>query len=134
MTAPQVPNRQQYAYPTPAPPAATPIRFVDGNPRPSKSPRHAAPPELPSNTYAEYGARFAPPYNGNTSAMATRTNEYFPTTMPMQAWTTGPDTSVVYGTATQPLQGPNAQHYEFPSEHYVKEESNPQQHYTWNPS
>jgi len=65
--------------------------------------------------------------------MPTRAPDYFPTTMSMQnSWTTGPETGVVYGTASQ---NPGVQHYEFPSEQYVKDEGGSQsQNYTWNPA
>jgi hypothetical protein len=51
----------------------------------------------------------------------------------MQAWTTAPDTTGVYGTAMQAPTS-NLQHYEFPNENYLKEESHTQQNYTWNPA
>ena len=144
MAAPQPPSRQQYPYPASAPPTGTPIRFIDNNPRPAKSPRHIAPPELPSNApnpYPDYGTRFAPPYNGTQeTSLPTRDPDYFPTPLPLQsqAWTTAQDTQALYGTATttpaqQRGQAP-AQHYEFPSEQYVKEEPHTHGNYTWNPA
>ena len=133
MAAPPVPNRH-YSFSSSGTPSGAPIRFVDSNPRPTKSPRHAAPPELLSNPYSDYGTRLTSPYNGNNSPLTTRTSEYFPATMPMPAWTTGPESGVVYGTAAQPIQPPTTQHYEFPNESYVKEENNHPQHYTWNQS
>jgi hypothetical protein len=132
-----VPIRQQYTYhhtPTSAPTIGDPLRFIDGNPRPAKSPRHVAPPELPSNVpYNEYGTRFAPPYSGPSEAMPARAPEYFPTTMSINAWTSGPEAGVVYGTSSQT---PGVHHYEFPNEQYVKEEEapHPPMHYTWNQS
>jgi len=130
------PIRQQYAYhhpPTSAPSAGESLRFIDSNPRPAKSPRHVAPPELPSNApYSEYGARFAAPYSGPSEAMPSRAPDYFPTSMPMNPWTSAPEPGVVYGTSGQ---APGVHHYEFPSEQYVKEEGapHPPMHYTWNP-
>ncbi len=107
------------------------MRFVDSNPRPSKSPRHVAPPEVPSN-YADYPTtRFGPPYSGsNNDPLPSRGPEYFPPAM--QPWTSSPETGVVYGTASQ---APGVQHYEFPNDQYGKEEggSGPP-HYTWNPT
>ncbi|KAG4415211.1 hypothetical protein IFR04_011670 [Cadophora malorum] len=136
MPGPQPPLRQQYAYhPPSSAPTSEPIRFIDSNPRPSKSPRHAAPPEvplpLPSNgNYSEYGSRYMPPYSNNSNeAMPSRAPEYFPPTQQqMQAWTSGPDTGVVYGTS----QAPGVHHYEFPSEQYKEETASQQPHYTWN--
>lgn len=131
------PTRQQYAYhhtPTSAPITSEPLRFIDSNPRPAKSPRHVAPPELSSNApYTEYGTRFALPYSGPSEAMPTRAPEYFPTTMSINAWTSGPEAGVVYGTSSQ---APGVHHYEFPNEQYVKEEEapHPPQHYSWNPT
>lgn len=142
------PLRQQYAYHHPplpsAPPndSSTPLRFIDSNPRPAKSPRHVAPPELPSNAphqpYPEYGTRFAAPYE----AMPSRAPEYFPTTLPMQPWTSGAEAGPgsVYGTSSHPPQHHPQHNYEFPSEQYVKEEQGSQgqgqgpNHYTWNPA
>ncbi|KAH8682872.1 hypothetical protein BGZ60DRAFT_427361 [Tricladium varicosporioides] len=129
------PMRQQYAYhPASAPPTGgPPIRFIDSNPRPTKSPRHVAPPDLPANApYQEYGTRFAPPYSGPTEAMPTRGADYFPTTMPMQAWTSAPEPGPIYGTSTQPES--NVQHYAYPNQNqqtFKEEHNNPQQHYTW---
>ncbi|KAF4624317.1 hypothetical protein G7Y89_g13855 [Cudoniella acicularis] len=99
--------RQQYAYhPASAPPTGgPPIRFIDSNPRPTKSPRHVAPPDLPANgPYSEYGTRFAPPYSGPAEAMPTRGADYFPTTLPMQAWTSAPGPGSIYGTSAQQQQ------------------------------
>lgn len=136
MSATQAPPiRQQYAYHPASAPAAggPPIRFIDSNPRPAKSPRHAAPPELPSNTpYSDYGTRFAPPYSGPAEPMPPRNPDYFPNPVPMQNWTTAPESGGVYGTSAQ-TSSSGQQHYEFPSEQqYVKDENNPQPHYTWN--
>jgi len=130
------PIRQQYAYhPASAPAAgAPPIRFIDSNPRPAKSPRHAAPPELPSNApYSDYGTRFAPPYSGPPEPMPPRNPDYFPNPVSLQnSWTTAPETGAVYETSTQTSSG--QQHYDFPHEQqqYVKDENNTQSHYTWN--
>ena len=137
--------RQQYAYHHPpaneAQPPAT-LRFIDSNPRPAKSPRHVAPPEVPSNApqaYSDYSTRFAAPYSqAPTEAMPSRAPDYFPTTQqhPMsmnQPWTSSSEGGVVYGTA----QPPGVHHYEFPNEqgHFVKQEEapHPPMHYTWNP-
>lgn len=138
MPAPHLPIRQQYAYHPPPPvpnPANDRLRFIDSNPRPAKSPRHTAAPEVlshSSNNYSEYGSRYMPPYSvsiGN-EAMPSRAPEYFPPTQAqIQSWTSGPDTGVVYGTS----QAPDVHHYEFPSEQQYKEDNASQQpHYTWN--
>lgn len=133
------PIRQQYAFhPASAPVAGgPPIRFIDSNPRPTKSPRHAAPPELASNaSYSDYGARFAPPYSGPPEPMPPRNPDYFQSP-PLQNWTSAPETGSLYGTSAQTSsnQQHQQQHYEFPSEQqpqYVKDESSTQSHYTWN--
>jgi hypothetical protein len=133
------PMRQQYAYhPASAPPiGGPPIRFIDSNPRPAKSPRHVAPPELPASSYhSEYSAstRFAPPYSAPSEPMPPRSADYFPPPAPAQSWTTAPEPVSTYGTSTQPSS--SVQHYDFPSEHqYPKEENGTQQqHYTWSHS
>lgn len=141
------PIRQQYAYhhpPVSEALSSAPLRFIDSNPRPAKSPRHVAPPEVPSNApqgYQEYSTRFAAPYSASPNeAMPSRAPDYFPTAHSMsmsQPWTSGPEPGVVYGTS----QPPGVHHYEFPSEQgqYVKEESggggalHPPMQYTWNP-
>jgi hypothetical protein len=136
----QLPIRQQYTYsPTSSPSQnGPPLRFVDSNPRPAKSPRHIAPPKLPSNTpYPDYNARFAPPYGSGNDVVVQRDAGYFPTSLPMQPWTTAPDTTGIYG-AGMPAPAPNLQpqqqqqHYQFPNEPYVKDENNPPHGYTWN--
>lgn len=135
-TAPgsQPPVRQYTFQNSPVSPPAPPVRFIDSNPRPAKSPRHVAPPELPSNaSYPDYGARFAPPYSGSSEPLLQRETGYFPTSLPMQAWTAAPDTTGVYGKTVQAPTS-NAQHYAFPSENYAKEETHTQQNYTWNPA
>ncbi|TVY27084.1 Transcription factor [Lachnellula hyalina] len=129
------PIRQQYAYhPASAPVAGgPPIRFIDSNPRPAKSPRHAAPPELPSNApYSDYGTRFAPAYSGPPEPMPPRNPDYFPNPVSLPtSWTTAAETAGVYGTSSQTSNG--QQHYDFPGEpQYVKNENNTQSHYTWN--
>jgi hypothetical protein len=141
-TSSTIPPPRQYAYhpSAPGPSLTDPLRFVDSNPRPSKSPRHVAPPEIPPipSNYSEYGARFAPPYSGNSNndSLPSRNPDYFhpPHSVGLQPWsgTTGPETGVVYGTS----QAPGVQHYEFPNEgQFVKEEVNGgQPHYTWNSS
>ena len=163
MSAPPIPgrNQHQYTFSSSAAPAqqssGAPIRFVDSNPRPSKSPRHVAPPELPAHSYADYGTRFAAPYNGtgtSSSPLVARTSEYFPTSMSMPPWTSGTESGGSYGTTAQQLPPPIAlgqqqqqqQHYDFPTEGgYVKDDSGvtqglpqPQQHhqphYTWSQS
>lgn len=135
LAGPQPPVRQHYAFQqSPVSPPVPPVRFINSNPRPAKSPRHIAPPELPSNaSYSDYGARFAPPFSGSSEPLPQRDPGYFPTSLPMQAWTTAPDTTGVYGTAMQAPTS-NLQHYEFPNENYLKEESHTQQNYTWNPA
>ncbi|KAH9217481.1 hypothetical protein DL95DRAFT_295096 [Leptodontidium sp. 2 PMI_412] len=144
MPALQPPIRQQYAYhpPSSAPTTSDPLRFIDSNPRPAKSPRHAAPPEVLSNgtsNYSEYGSRYMPPYGVgvsvsnsiNNEAMPSRAPGYFPPTQAqIQSWTSGSDTGAVYGTS----QAPGVHHYEFPSEQYKDESASQQPHYTWNPA
>jgi len=141
-------NRQQYAYhhsQNSETPPSTNLRFIDSNPRPTKSPRHIAHPEVPSNApqaYSDYSTRFAASYTQPPSeAMPPRALEYFPTTQQQsmsmsQPWTTGPESSVVYGTSRQP----GVHHYEFPHEQsqYVKGDGggaapHPPMQYTWNP-
>ncbi|KAH8766238.1 hypothetical protein BGZ57DRAFT_943380 [Hyaloscypha finlandica] len=128
--------------PSSEPPSSTTLRFIDSNPRPAKSPRHVAPPEVPSNApqaYSEYSTRFAAPYSQAPSvAMRSRAPEYFPTTqqhsMTMnQPWTSASEVGGVYGTS----QPPSVHQYEFPTEQsqYVKQEGeapHPPMHYTWN--
>lgn len=129
------PAPQQYTFQTPSNSShsGSQIRFIDNNPRPAKSPRHVAPPELPTSSYNDYSARFAPPYNNPGDGLPPRDSGYFSTSLPMhQAWSAPSDTSGTYGTS---LQGaPSGQHYQFPTEGYVKEENNQQQNYTWNNS
>ncbi|KAG9231886.1 hypothetical protein BJ875DRAFT_381924 [Amylocarpus encephaloides] len=142
------PPLRQYAYhPASAPPiSGQPIRFIDSNPRPAKSPRHVAPPDIPPGSYhSDYAAstRFAPPYSASTEPMPTRSADYFPQPAPVPSWTTGPESGPIYGGSTASAQQPPAgiQHYDFPTEthsysreepvqQYSKEES-AQQHYTW---
>ncbi|KAL3422713.1 transcriptional regulator vib-1 [Phlyctema vagabunda] len=145
MPAPQSISRSQYQY---YPPPTTssnplPVRYVDSNPRPAKSPRHIGPPDLPTNPYSEYGsARFAPSYTGlgdvsaplqspPTVQTSVQQREYFPTTssMSMQAWTTAADAGGIYGTS---MPAGSAQQYNFSGDsQYVKNET--ASHYTWNP-
>ncbi|CAG8976964.1 hypothetical protein HYALB_00010946 [Hymenoscyphus albidus] len=140
MAPSQAPLRQsQYVYhPASGPPAGvSSLRFIDSNPRPAKSPRHVAPPELPTGSYhGEYAnsTRFAPPYSGPSEpvAMPARGPDYFPNPVPIHPWTTGPDTASVYGTSAQ--TAPSVAHYDFHNEtQYTKEEpqQQQQQHYTW---
>lgn len=143
MPAPAPPLRQQqhqfnYQHTTPssaANPNANTIRFIDNNPRPSKSPRHNAAPELSiSHSFSDFSSRFASPYASNSEApQPVQPRDYFPTSAAMQPWTTAPDTLPAYGTA---MPAPNLPHYQFPNEqHYVKEEhGSGQSHYTWNPA
>lgn len=134
MPGTQPPVRQYTFQHSPVSPPIPPVRFMDSNPRPAKSPRHVAPPALPSNApYPEYGSRFAPPYSEPSEPLPQRDPGYFPTSLPMHAWTTAPDTTGVYGTAMQAPTS-NVQHYVFPNENYVKEEGHTQQNYTWNPA
>ncbi|ESZ93682.1 hypothetical protein SBOR_5922 [Sclerotinia borealis F-4128] len=128
MPAPAPPVRS-YTYQNTTSPSGTPIRFIDSNPRPAKSPRHQAPPESNSSFSSDFTARFT----------AAQPREYFPTSMSMQPWTTSQDTASTYGTT---LPAVTSSHYEYSGDqHYVKEEghSHPQaqhqqpsqQHYTW---
>jgi hypothetical protein len=133
---PQPPSQQQYTF-QPASnqsQGGSQIRFIDSNPRPAKSPRHVAPPELPaSSSYSDFGARFAPPYHGPGELLPPRDLGYFPTSLSMQqSWTATSDTSGVYGA---PLHASApGQHYQFPNDGYVKQEPNQRNNYTWNPS
>lgn len=135
-----LPQQPQYPYqPTSNTTNAAPIRFIDNNPRPTKSPRHAPPPEpLPLPSYSDYGARFAPPYSGPGELLPPREPAYFPShSMPMpQSWTTAAETSGLYGTTTQAPTSSLQHHYQFPNESYAKDENNQSQqnNYTWNPS
>lgn len=139
MAPSQTPLRQQqYVYhPASAPPnGGPPIRFIDSNPRPAKSPRHVAPPELPPGSYHgepyTNSTRFAPPYSGPSEPMPTRGPDYFPNPVPIHPWTTGPDAGAVYGTSAQ--TAPSVAHYDFHNEtQYPKDEPHQQQqqHYTW---
>ena len=134
MSGPKPPIRQFTFQHSPISPPGPPVRFIDSNPRPAKSPRHIAPPELPSSgPFPDLGARFGPSYSGSSEKLQQRESGYFPTSLQMQAWTTAPGTTGMYGTA---LQAPtsNVQHYEFPNENYPKDESHTPQNYTWNPA
>ena len=132
---PPIPH--QYAYSAGAPtPILENIQFLDSNPRPTKSPRHAAPPEIPSNMYTSYGPRFAPPYT-TPGTTASRASEYFPQVLPMHqqhTWTSGTGVAPIYETAPPATE---VQHYDFANQQrYVKEETStqPQQqipHHTW---
>lgn len=120
----QLPIRQQYAYnlSSSPPQMAQQARFVDSNPRPTKSPRHVAPTELPTNPpYQEYNARFAPPYGGSADQLEPRGAGHFPSAMGLQSWTGAPDSTGLYGPP-MPTQSANLQqdHYQFPSEQYPK--------------
>lgn len=129
---PQPPVRQYKFQNSPISPPAPSVRFIDSNPRPAKSPRHVAPPELPSNaSYPEYGSRFAPSYAGTSEPIIQRDPGYFPASLPMQAWTAAADTTSVYGKTTQEPTS-NTQHYAFPNGDYGREETQTQQNYTWN--
>jgi len=130
---PQAPVRQQYPFkPSSVSPTVPPVCFIDSNPRPAKSTRHVAPQDLPSIApYTGYEARFAPPYAGPNGTLPQREPGYFPTSAPMQAWTTAADTGAVYGTAMQTPTS-NIQHYQFHDETYVKEETSTEQNYMWN--
>ncbi|PQE22169.1 hypothetical protein CJF32_00004551 [Rutstroemia sp. NJR-2017a WRK4] len=132
--AARTPPVRAYTYHTTSSPTGTPIRFVDSNPRPAKSPRHAAPPEL-NSSFSDFTARFTAPAPYSSTNEAVQSREYFPTSMSMQPWTTAQETTSTYGT-TLPAVG--SSHYEFSSDqHYVKEEGGSQQqqpsqqHYTW---
>lgn len=142
LTAPtggsQLPIRQQYAYNlASSPPQIVPqTRFVDSNPRPTKSPRHVAPAELPANTsYPEYGARFPPQYGGSNDQLEQRGAGNFPSAMSMQTWTGAPDTSGIYGTSMPALASNVQGQYQFPNEPYPKADgSNPPSNYPWSSS
>jgi len=128
------PIRQQYTYSTGTATVSESLRFIDNNPRPTKSPRHIAPPTVPSNVYPDYGTRFVPPYIGTTEVTPSRAPEYFSPGLPLQSWTSAPNSTPLYGTSNGV---PGLQHYEFPSQQFVKEENSLQQrqhqqlHYTW---
>jgi hypothetical protein len=129
------PIHQQYTYNTGTATTAEPLRFIDSNPRPTKSPRHIAPPTVPSNVYPDYGTRFIPSYTGTTEETHSRAPEYFPPVLPLQSWTSAPNAASLYGTSNAV---PGVQHYEFPSQQFVKEDNslqqqNQQPHYAWQP-
>ena len=166
----QAPQGQQYTFQPPTSSPAElgpPMKFIDNNPRPAKSPRHAAVPDRQAVAteapYPEYSSRYAAPYIGSGGdAMPPRDPGYFPAPLqiqqqqsqpqqqqsqhhhqqqqtqhsqqPQQSWSSNPDTSGVYGTAMQAPVSSLNQHYQFPSEPYVKEETSHHQNYTWNPS
>jgi hypothetical protein len=139
-TMPPPLGRPQYGYgPSSAPPIppSDALRFIDSNPRPSKSPRHMQPPAVPSSnvSYSQYSGTS---YTSSNEVLPSRAPGYFPqsVTMPMQTWTTAPDTGVVYGTSQGGTVQAQQQHYEFPGESYVKGEggAGQQSHYTWNPA
>lgn len=124
-TLSNMPRRQVVYPPQPAPPPEI-IRFVDNNPRPLKSPRHAAPPGapfpvfIPSNSYSGYDAsRFLPSYATPTRALPHP--EYFPPVMPM--WSSGAGSAQIFAT-TAHSTGVGAGHYDFSGvgEQYVKQE------------
>lgn len=141
-------HRPQYQYPaTPQPtsPAGHVGRFLDSNPRPSKSPRHGTPPQLPAVSYTDYGVtRYEPSYPASSgvgpqllasplSQVQLQERGFFPVanTIPMQAWTTATDAVGLYG-ASLPSNN-SAQYGLAPDQYYVKQENPSQQHYTWNP-
>ncbi|KAF5879342.1 putative ndt80 like dna-binding family protein [Botrytis fragariae] len=138
MPAPAPPVRS-YTYHSTTSPGGAPIRFIDSNPRPAKSPRHQAPPELNSSFSSDFTARFNAPAPYSSASDPAHPREYFPTSMSMQPWTTAQDTASTYGTT---LPAVTSSHYEYPGDqHYVKEEGHSQpppphqqpsqQHYTW---
>lgn len=116
------------------------IRFIDSNPRPAKSPRHVSPPPpavIPqSPSYTNFGSRFAPPYNGSGTGLPTVSEpQHFSSTIPLQqSWTAPPDTGGGYEASESLPSMSQSQLYQFPTESYMKEDSNQQQNYTWNPS
>ncbi|QSZ35461.1 hypothetical protein DSL72_008331 [Monilinia vaccinii-corymbosi] len=138
MTA-RAPPVRSYTYQNTTSSSGAPIRFIDSNPRPAKSPRHQAPPELNSSFSSDFTARFPPPAPYSSISEAAQPREYFPTSMSMQPWTTAQDSPSTYGTA---LPAVNSSHYDYSGDqHYVKAESHSQpppqhpqpsqQHYTW---
>ncbi|KAF7907286.1 uncharacterized protein EAF01_004873 [Botrytis porri] len=138
MPAPAPPVRS-YTYQSTTSPSGAPIRFIDSNPRPAKSPRHQAPPELNSSFSSDFTARFNAPTPYSSASDPAQPREYFPTSMSMQPWTTAQDTASTYGTT---LPAVTSSHYEYSGDqHYVKEEGHSQpppphqqpsqQHYTW---
>ena len=131
---PQTSVRQYTFQSSPVSPPVPPPRFVDSNPRPAKSPRHVAAPELPSNApYPKYGDRFPTSYAATSEALLQRDSEYYSMPLSLQNWATTPHTSGNYGRAFQAPTS-NTQHYAFPSEGYVKEETHTPQNYNWNPA
>ncbi|RAL67435.1 hypothetical protein DID88_008190 [Monilinia fructigena] len=98
MPGPAPPVRS-YTYQNTTSPSGAPVRFIDSNPRPSKSPRHQAPPELNSSFSSDFTARFTAPASYSSTTGAAQPREYFPTSMSMQPWTTAQDTASTYGTA-----------------------------------
>jgi hypothetical protein len=131
----QLPIRQQYGYNiTSSPPQIVPqTRFVDTNPRPSKSPRHVAPSELPANTsYPEYGRGFAPQYGSGGDQMEPRGAGPFQPGLSMQNWTGAPDTSGIYGAPMPALASNLQEQYQFSSETFPKSDAgNQPTNYSW---
>lgn len=138
---PQIPIRQQqYAFNiTSSPPQMVPQqpRFGDGNPRPSKSPRHVAPSQLPPDTaYPDYGTRFAAQYAASNEQLEPRGPGHFPPAINMQPWTGAPDTSGIYAPPMPALASIlQEQHYEYPSDGFSKTDSGAApSNYSWSAS
>lgn len=138
----QLPIRQPpYGYAmTSSPPQIVPqTRFVDTNPRPSKSPRHVAPSELPANpSYPEqYGRGFAQQYGSGSEGMEPRGAQggHFQPSMSMQAWTGAPDTSGIYGAPMRALASNLQEQYQFSGEAFPKSDGgNQPSNYSWSSS
>ena len=139
----RLPIRQPpYAYNmTSSPPQIVPqTRFVDTNPRPSKSPRHVAPSELPANTsYPEqYRRSFAQQYGSGSEGMEPRGGAqegHFQQGMAMQAWTGAPDTSGIYGASMPALASNLQEQYQFPGDAFPKSDAgNHPSNYSWSSS
>ncbi len=130
LPAPEGTMRPQFYQMSSAPPPSTlSVQFMDSNPRPTKSPRHAVAPDLSSlPLYASFEERVAPSYTipPQASDQGLPLRDYYPVTLPPENWTTGENGNVTYSTS---MPAPT-QHYTYPPEPYPKDNSQ-QTHYTW---
>lgn len=127
VTAP--PRGQYYHTNSSSPASALPLHFVDSNPRPAKSPRHAAPPDLSSiNPYPPFRDSVPPQYAVPDNEHTVPPRDYFPGNgLPSEAWQPTENGNVSYSA---PMHAPSNQQYGFNAGSYAKEP--PQHpHYTW---
>ena len=121
-------------------------RFVDTNPRPSKSPRHVAPSELPSGAAypSDYGRAYATQFGGGSGSEQMEARGGAPSghfqsasLNSMHGWTGAPDSSGIYGAPMPALATANMQEqYHFQNEPFPKQEGsgNPPTNYSWSSS